>query len=121
MLQQLHYQGDYHLASTVWADNDRAWEHAKEVLLQMSAEQMVDFLKHLFDGCLSALQVTPPAFNSFNSARRAMPLCKEYGSSHGIASAPRRGKEGVLQGGSILSRWCAHILWPKVCIVMVPS
>ena len=81
VLKQLRFQGDYHLASTVWADNDRAWEHAKEVLLQMDGEQTVELMGHLFACCLSALQVTPSTYSSFEFARRAMLLCKECGNA----------------------------------------
>ena len=61
----MQYQGDYHLASTVWANNNRAWVHAKEVLLQMDGEQVLEFVEKLFDCCLSALQVTPSTCCSF--------------------------------------------------------
>ena len=71
-VQELYYQGMYSSHRTVWADNICVWEHAREVLLHMSGEKMVNFKGDLFDGCLSDLQVTPSTCCSFASARRAM-------------------------------------------------
>jgi len=59
VLRQLQYQGSDHLASTVWADNDRAWEHARGVLVQMDRDDMVDFLGQAFECCMCATQVSP--------------------------------------------------------------
>ncbi len=55
---QLVYFGPSHMASTVWTDNDRAWEHARAVLLQTGREEMLDFLEQAFMCCLCATQVS---------------------------------------------------------------
>ena len=64
------------------------------MLLQMDGEQMVEFMGQLFDGCLSALEVTPFNFHSFASLRRAILLWKDSDNSKGIATDTlRKGRE----------------------------
>lgn len=57
VLRQLKYQDSEHLSSTIWTDNDHAWEHARRLLVQMDREEMTNFLDQIFECCMCGTQV----------------------------------------------------------------
>jgi hypothetical protein len=58
VLRQLRYQDSDHLSSTIWTDNDHAWEHARQLLVQMDREEMLEFVDQIFGCCMCATQVS---------------------------------------------------------------
>lgn len=121
MLRQLQYQGSDNLASTVWANNDRAWEHARQVLVQMDRDEMVEFLGQAFECCMCATQVCLAAMTEqyqlcpFHPCHEERKLCifhqisKMLGSSLGRPNGaqasswfPGKTPANCCQGGSLL-------------------